>query len=50
LLTSVAWSGCTHGWQGQKALKEHFGAFKPVNPGIGGDQTGHVLWRITEGK
>lgn len=40
----------THGWEGQKAWKEHFGAFKPVNLGIGGDQTGHILWRITEGK
>lgn len=39
----------THGWEGQKAWQEHFGAFKPVNLGIGGDQTGHVLWRITEG-
>ena len=39
----------THGWEGQKAWKEHFGPFKPVNLGIGGDQTGHVLWRITEG-
>jgi lysophospholipase L1-like esterase len=40
----------THGWEGQKAWKEHFGDLKPVNLGIGGDQTGHVLWRITEGK
>jgi lysophospholipase L1-like esterase len=40
----------THGWEGQKAWQEHFGAFKPVNLGIGGDQTGHVLWRITDGK
>jgi lysophospholipase L1-like esterase len=39
----------THGWEGQKAWEEHFGSFKPVNLGIGGDQTGHVLWRITEG-
>jgi lysophospholipase L1-like esterase len=39
----------TDGWEGQKAWEEHFGAFKPVNLGIGGDQTGHVLWRITEG-
>jgi len=39
----------THGWEGQKAWQEHFGAFKPVNLGIGGDQTGHVLWRITDG-
>jgi lysophospholipase L1-like esterase len=41
----------THGWEGQqKAWQEHFGAFHPVNLGIGGDQTGHVLWRITDGK
>lgn len=40
----------TNGWEGQKAWQEHFGSFKPVNLGIGGDQTGHVLWRITEGK
>ncbi|HEY7157047.1 MAG TPA: GDSL-type esterase/lipase family protein [Gemmataceae bacterium] len=39
----------THGWEGQKAWQEHFGSFQPVNLGIGGDQTGHVLWRITEG-
>lgn len=39
----------THGWEGQEAWGEHFGSFKPVNLGIGGDQTGHVLWRITEG-
>jgi lysophospholipase L1-like esterase len=39
----------TQGWEGQKAWNEHFGAFKPVNLGIGGDQTGHVLWRITDG-
>jgi len=39
----------THGWEGQKAWQEYFGPFKPVNLGIGGDQTGHVLWRITEG-
>ena len=40
----------THGWEGKKAWKEHYGEFKPVNLGIGGDQTGHVLWRITDGK
>ena len=39
----------THGWEGQKAWQEHFGTFKPVNLGISGDQTGHVLWRITDG-
>lgn len=41
----------THGWEGQKKTwDEAFGAHKPANLGIGGDQTGHVLWRITEGK
>ena len=39
----------THGWENQKAWQEHFSSFKPVNLGIGGDQTGHVLWRITDG-
>jgi lysophospholipase L1-like esterase len=42
----------TNGWEGrdgQKAWNEYFGSFKPVNLGIGGDQTGHVLWRITDG-
>lgn len=42
----------TQGWEGagKKAWAEHFAAFKPVNLGISGDQTGHVLWRLTEGK
>lgn len=43
----------TQGWEGKDAKKvwdEAFGSFKPVNLGIGGDQTGHVLWRLTEGK
>ncbi len=41
----------TQGWEGaRKTWDEAFGAFKPINLGIGGDQTGHVLWRITEGK
>jgi lysophospholipase L1-like esterase len=41
----------TQGWEGNpKVWKKHFGEFKPVNLGIGGDQTGHVLWRITDGK
>lgn len=42
----------TQGWEGngKKAWKETFAPLKAVNLGIGGDQTGHVLWRITEGK
>lgn len=42
----------TQGWEGagKKAWAENFTPLKAVNLGIGGDQTGHVLWRITEGK
>ena len=41
----------TQGWEGQKAIwTTAFGPFKAGNYGISGDQTGHVLWRITEGK
>lgn len=41
----------TQGWEGQKDVwTKSFGAYKPGNYGIGGDQTGHVLWRLTEGK
>jgi lysophospholipase L1-like esterase len=39
----------THGWEGQKAWKKYFAPLKAANFGIGGDQTGHVLWRLTEG-
>ncbi len=39
----------THGWEGQKAWKKYFQPLKAANFGIGGDQTGHVLWRLTEG-
>src|SRR5262249_12611506 len=41
----------TQGWGGAKEVWEKsFGPLKPANFGIGGDQTQHVLWRITEGK
>jgi len=40
----------THGWEGQKAWKEYFEPLKAANFGIGSDETGHVLWRLTEGK
>jgi lysophospholipase L1-like esterase len=42
----------TQGWEGagKKAWAETFAPMKAVNLGIGGDRTGHVLWRITEGK
>jgi lysophospholipase L1-like esterase len=42
----------TQGWEGagKKAWAENFAPLKAVNLGIGGDRTGHVIWRITEGK
>jgi lysophospholipase L1-like esterase len=42
----------THGWErnGKAVWKKTFEPLKAVNFGIGADQTGTVLWRITEGK
>jgi lysophospholipase L1-like esterase len=42
----------TQGWEknGKEAWKKTFAPMKAGNYGIGGDQTQHVLWRITEGK
>ncbi len=40
----------TQGWGNNAAWKKHFAPLKAANFGISGDQTGHVLWRLTEGK
>jgi len=41
----------TAGWARQPAIWEKaFGAYTPVNFGIGGDRTQHVLWRIENGE
>ena len=42
----------THNWEGpgRDVWAEYFAPLKAVNLGIGGDQTGHVIWRITTGK
>ncbi len=42
----------TEGWEGagKKVWADNFAPLKAVNLGIGGERTGHVLWRITEGK
>ena len=39
----------TQGWGNNKTWKKYYEPLKAANFGIGGDQTGHVLWRITEG-
>lgn len=41
----------TAGWGRQLEIwNKAFGQYKPVNFGIGGDRTQHVLWRITNGE
>ena len=40
----------THSWEGQAELwNASFGQWNPVNAGISGDQTEHVLWRLDNG-
>ncbi|MDR1289664.1 MAG: GDSL-type esterase/lipase family protein [Planctomycetaceae bacterium] len=39
----------THGWdnkEGNEIWKKYYGHRKPINLGISGDQTQHVLWRL----
>lgn len=40
----------THAWEGSPVWEKNFKPLKAANFGISGDQTGHVLWRLTEGK
>jgi beta-glucosidase len=41
----------TQGWEraGNEAWEKYFGKRKPMNAGIGGDRTQHVLWRLDNG-
>jgi lysophospholipase L1-like esterase len=40
----------TQGWEGAKDVwQKYYGHRNAVNLGIGGDQTGHVLWRLDHG-
>mgnify|MGYP005844473047 CR=1 FL=1 len=36
-------------WRGNENWEKHWGAYRAVNMGIGGDRTQHVLWRLQEG-
>jgi lysophospholipase L1-like esterase len=42
----------TDGWRGQgkKTFAETYGPLDPLNIGIGGDRTQHVLWRLERGE
>jgi len=37
-------------WRGSENWEKHWGAYRAVNMGIGGDQTQHVLWRLQNGQ
>lgn len=36
-------------WRGSENWTKHWGNYRAVNMGIGGDQTQHVLWRLQNG-
>ncbi len=36
-------------WRDSENWKKHWGGYRAVNMGIGGDQTQHVLWRLKDG-
>ena len=42
----------TDGWRGQgkKVFEQNYGSMDPLNIGIGGDRTQHVLWRLEHGE
>ena len=42
----------TDGWrrQGMKVFEQNYGPMDPLNIGIGGDRTQHVLWRLEHGE
>jgi len=37
-------------WRGSENWESHWGKYRAVNMGIGGDQTQHVLWRLENGQ
>ncbi len=39
----------TEGWGNSESYARAFAQYHPLNLGIGGDQTQHVLWRIDQG-
>lgn len=39
----------TEAWCESAAFKRYFAQYQPLNLGVGGDQTQHLLWRIQDG-
>jgi lysophospholipase L1-like esterase len=39
----------TEGWSNARSFRKQFRPYRPLNLGIGGDQTQHLLWRIHDG-
>ncbi len=37
-------------WRGSESWQKHWGSYKAVNMGIGGDRTQNVLWRLQNGE
>jgi len=37
-------------WRGKELWPKHWGSYRAVNMGIGGDKTQHVLWRLQNGE
>jgi N-acetylglucosamine-6-sulfatase len=37
-------------WRGSENWTQHWGDYRAINMGIGGDQTQHVLWRLLNGQ
>jgi N-acetylglucosamine-6-sulfatase len=46
----VVGDSITARWRGGESWKKHWGAYRAVNMGIGGDRTQNVLWRLQNGE
>jgi N-acetylglucosamine-6-sulfatase len=46
----VVGDSITARWRGEELWAKHWGAYRAVNMGIGGDRTQNVLWRLQNGE